>query len=88
MSEANALNTDPAIRQIVDDESASLAREPEGFVDTLLFWQEDPEAGAVVDAEGELQRLQENASLGRPPTAGDTPTILTEEEEPLFEWPF
>ena len=88
LNEANALNTDPEIRRIVDDESASLAREDEGFVDNLLFWKEAPEAGAVVDAEGEQQRLQENAALGRPPTEGETPTILTQEEEPLFKWPF
>ena len=88
LSDANALNTDPSIRQVVDDESASLAREQEGFVDELLFWKESPESGAVVDAEGERQRLQENAALGRPPTDGETPTILTQEEEPLFKWPF
>ena len=88
LSQANALNADPSIRQIVDDESASLARESEGFVDNLLFWKPEPEAGAVVDAEGELQRLQENASLGKPPTEGETPTIFTQEEEPLFKWPF
>jgi len=88
LGQANALNTDPSIRQIVDDESASLARESEGFVDDLLFWQKGAEPGAVVDAEGELQRLQENASLGRPTTEGETPTIITDEEEPLFKWPF
>lgn len=88
LSQANALNTDPSIRRVVDDESASLARESEGFVDELLFWKESPEAGAVVDADGELRRLQENASLGKPSTDGETPTIYTQEEEPLFKWPF
>ncbi|WP_425403415.1 DUF3035 domain-containing protein [Hwanghaeella sp.] len=88
LAKANALNADPEIRQIVDDESASLARENEGFVDDLLFWKEKKLPGDVVDPEGESKRLQENSSLGRPVTEGDTPTITTQKEEPLFKWPF
>ncbi len=88
LAKANALNADPDIRRIVDDESNSLARENEDFVDDLLFWKEKQLPGAVVDATGEAKRLQENSSLGRPVTEGETPTITTQKEEPLFKWPF
>jgi len=88
LAKASALNVDPEIRRVIDDESASLARENEGFVDDLLFWKDKPLPGAVVDAEGESKRLQENSSLGRPVTDGETPTITTQKEEPLFKWPF
>ncbi len=88
LAKASALNVDPEIRRVIDDESESLARENEGFVDDLLFWKDKSLPGAVVDAEGESKRLQENSSLGRPVTEGDTPTITTQKEEPLFKWPF
>lgn len=88
LAKASALNADSEIRRIVDDESESLARENASFVDDLLFWKEPKLPGAVVDAEGESKRLQENSSLGRPVTEGETPTITTEKEEPLFKWPF
>lgn len=88
LAKAKALNADPAIRRIVDDESESLASENASFVDDLLFWKEKKLPGAVVDPEGEAKRLQENSSLGRPVTEGETPTITTQKEEPLFKWPF
>ncbi len=88
LTQAKALNANPNIRTIVNDESAALAEESQGFVDDLVFWRDEPEPGAIVDAREEARRLQENASLGIPVTEGETPTIATEQEQPLFEWPF
>jgi hypothetical protein len=46
----------------------------QGLVNELMFWH-GGQAGEVVDAEAERKRLQENAALGRSPTAGATPTV-------------
>ena len=43
------------------------------------------EPGAVLDAEGEAKRLQENATLGRGVDEGETPTI-ERKEKALFEF--
>ena len=88
LSQANALNADPAVRTILEEESDAIARESETFVDDILFWRDTPPPGAVVDASEEAKRLQENANLGLPATEGETPTITRESEIPFFEWPF
>ena len=75
----------PSVGQqaLVADASQSSAQAPtggaldhpsRGFVNELMFWQ-GGQAGEVVDAAGERQRLQENAALGRSPTVGATPTV-------------
>lgn len=46
----------------------------QGFVNELMFWK-GGQAGEVVDATAERQRLQENSALGRSPTVGATPTV-------------
>lgn len=88
LNRADALNASPEIRQVVDEESQSLADEQENFVDDLLFWKDPEEPGAIVDATEENRRLQENAGLGKPVTEGDTPTIQREGETSPFQWPF
>lgn len=88
LNQADALNASPEIRQVVNEESQALAEEQESFVDDLLFWKEVEPPGAVVDATGESQRLQENAGLGKPVTEGATPTIQRESETSPFKWPF
>ncbi len=76
---AGADKAEPGIRQIVDRETGRLNEENESFVNDLLFWKEQPPAGDVIDAEGESQRIRENAALGRSVTSGETPTIVREE---------
>lgn len=88
LERTGALEADPSIRRVVEEESAALAQEQESFVDTLVFWRETPEPGDVVDAAGEQRRLQENAALGREVTEGQTPLIRRDSEKPTFEWPF
>jgi hypothetical protein len=53
------------------NQSALIASKPPGFVSSLLG--AGPTPPATVDAAAESKRLQENAALGQPVTAGDTP---------------
>lgn len=73
--EAQADQTQSDIRQVVDRESRAL-REEDGYLyDVLVFWRDEEPPGKIIDAEAEAKRLQENAALGKPVTAGETPTI-------------
>lgn len=62
------------IRAKVDAE-AGLDHKPESLTDRLMFWKSAPVPGTVIDAGAESRRLRENAALGQPATAGDTPVI-------------
>ena len=82
LSGANG-GTSAGQQALVADAAQSSAQAPtggaldhpsQGFVNELMFWHGGG-AGAIVDAGAERQRLQENAALGRSPTAGATPTI-------------
>ncbi len=75
LQKAGAVDVDPTIRRQVDLETAALIEQDKQFIDRLIFWREPTSYGTVVDPAQEQQRLQENAALGRPATAGDTPTI-------------
>lgn len=77
---AGADKAEPGIRQIVDRETGRLNEENESFVNDLVFWRDEPPPGEVIDAEGESQRLRENAALGRSVTSGETPTIERKDE--------
>lgn len=76
LREAGAENVNPDIRRIVDTETTILAENDESFVEKIMFWQEQPPFGTVVDPAKEKKRLQENAALGESPAeGGETPTI-------------
>lgn len=75
LTAAGALNPDPTIRQKVNRDSSILAGEDDGFIDSLIFWQDRPEPGTVIDADKEARRLRETAALGDPPTKGRSPRI-------------
>ena len=62
------------IRHRVDGEVA-LDRQSGGLTDKLMFWQGGSPPGTVLDATAESRRLRQNAALGQPATAGDTPII-------------
>ena len=62
------------IRNRVDAE-AQLDRPSQSFTDELMFWKPAPAPGTPVDAQRESQRLRQNAALGTPASAGDTPII-------------
>ncbi len=73
--EAQADQAQSGIRQVVERESKTL-REEDGYLyDVLVFWRDEVPPGRIIDAEAEAKRLQENAALGKPVTAGETPTI-------------
>lgn len=75
LQRAGALNTDPGIRQQVNNESASDVASNRRFMDRILFWQEPDPPGVIIDAESESRRLREAAALGDAPNQGDVPII-------------
>lgn len=83
LQQARAANADPDIRRKVNDEFTQLAERDRRLVDRLIFWQKPDDPGLAVDAAKEAQRLRENAATGKPPTAGDVPTIKRRERGPL-----
>ena len=84
LRQADALDTNPNIRRQINEEFTIYAQESEGFFESLLFWRADEQLGEAVDAEEEARRLSENAAVGLPPTAGDTP-VIERREQALFE---
>ncbi|WP_373084608.1 DUF3035 domain-containing protein [Sneathiella sp.] len=76
LRQAGAENVNPDIRQIVNTETAMLAEDDESFLERVMFWQDQPPYGTVVNPAKEKKRLQENAALGDTPgEGGDTPII-------------
>lgn len=67
--------SDPNIRQLIEQETSEINAADENFFTRLIFWYEPHPPGVVVDPDAEARRLRENAALGRPPTAGETPVI-------------
>ncbi|HBM89476.1 MAG: DUF3035 domain-containing protein [Parvibaculaceae bacterium] len=88
LSNAGALNADPAVRDLIDDETRALKQKDEKFLDEVLFWQKPSEPNRVVNASGEAQRLRENEALGRPVTDGETPEFDDTEGGGLLDYFF
>ncbi len=63
------------IRGEVNRESHRIARDEQAFTERLMWWSEPAPSGTTVNPRKEARRLQENRSLGRPVTEGETPTI-------------
>lgn len=73
---ADAVDADDSIRALVNQETNVLAEEDKTVIERIMFWQEQPAYGTVVDPTKEKQRIQENAALGNDAGAGgETPTI-------------
>jgi hypothetical protein len=75
LTKAGADKALPDIRKVVNEETSALIEADESFTDEILFWQKKPEPGEPINAKAENQRLQTNASLGKPINEGDTPKI-------------
>ena len=78
----------PDIRRKVDAEAKKAASD-DGFVDKLLYWRKGDPVRQVVDPAKEAQRLKQNAALGQPPVAGETPVIRQKRTgwfQDLFSW--
>ncbi len=75
LARAGTAGAQPDIRRVINEENALFAEDDGRFVDRLIFWQNKPPPGAVIDPTKEAQRLQEASALGNPPTTGTTPVI-------------
>ena len=84
LASAGAAGADANIRTVIDAETERINAEDEDLLEFLVFWKPKPPPGVLVDPEAEARRLQENATLGRGATEGQTPTIQRKEEA-LFE---
>lgn len=80
---AGADKVTPDIRRKVNEESSAIVEANDSFTEKLIFWRAAPLPGEPVDAVGEAKRLRENASLGKPVTAGDT-VVIEKKEWSLF----
>ncbi len=75
LERSGALSVDPNIRDVVNEETSILAETDRSFTERLMFWSTPTEYGTVVNPTEEARRIHENQALGRPVTAGTTPTI-------------
>jgi hypothetical protein len=65
---------DPNIRSRVNTDTRTINDSDKSFVDSLIFWQDTPPSGVVIDPAKEQQRLRDAQAAGQAPT-GATPTI-------------
>jgi Protein of unknown function (DUF3035) len=79
LRQADAIDSNAGIRKIIDDETATLAENDGSFIEQIMFWQDQPAYGTVVNPSAEKQRIQENAALGA--SAGDGPSTPTIERK-------
>lgn len=77
---------DPSIRSRVNQDTKTLNDSDKSFVDSLIFWQDSPTPGVVVDPTKEQQRIRDAQAAGQPAT-GATPTI-TRRKRGLLEGVF
>jgi hypothetical protein len=68
--------------RVAEDLAASSS--DHSLTDTLLFWQNHPPPGVVVDPAREADRLHENAALGKPADDGDT-VVIQRKTTSLFD---
>jgi hypothetical protein len=81
LSEAGAAKADPNIRAAVNQDAADEREASTDFMEKLIFWRPTPQPGTVLDPQKEQQRLQQDAALGQPPSAGGpTPTIVRKKQ--------
>jgi hypothetical protein len=77
LSEAGADKADPNIRETVNQDATAEREASNDLIEKLIFWRATPQPGTIVDPQKEQQRLQQDAALGQPATAGGpTPTIV------------
>jgi hypothetical protein len=74
IAKAGAGGIDPNIRSQVNRDTRTLAEQDKTWIDSLIFWQDKPTPGVIIDPEKEQQRLREAQASGKPAT-GATPTI-------------
>lgn len=76
LERTGAVNADPSIRQIVDQEAAALETRERPVAERLFGWGRDrPPPATVVDAAAEAERLRRAKEADKPITEGDSPSI-------------
>jgi len=74
VAKAGQSGIDPNIRSRVNQDTKTIADSDKTFIDSLIFWQDAPPPGVVLDPAKEQQRLRDAQAAGQTPT-GATPTI-------------
>ncbi len=74
VQKAGGGNADPNIRSRVNQDTKTINDSDKSFIDSLIFWQDTPPSGVVVDPTKEQQRIRDAQAAGQP-AAGQTPTI-------------
>ena len=74
VAKAGQSGIDPNIRSRVNQDTKTIADNDKTFIDSLIFWQDAPPPGVVLDPAKEQQRLRDAQAAGQTP-AGATPTI-------------
>jgi hypothetical protein len=80
LNSAGAGEVDPNIRQTINYETRRINEENESFVDDLIFWQDQPPAGEVIEPNEESRRIREADALGTTVTGEGTPVIERKEK--------
>jgi len=75
LTSAGAERALPDIRKKVNEETTSLIEADKSFSDKILFWQQQPPPGEVIDPQKESERLRQNNAQGKAVTDGQTPQI-------------
>jgi hypothetical protein len=86
VAKAGGTNIDPNIRSRVNQDTKTINDSDKSFIDSLIFWQEPPPSGVVLDPSKEQQRLRDAQAAGQP-ASGNTPTI-TRRKRGLLEGVF
>jgi hypothetical protein len=75
VAKASAGGVDPNIRAQVNRDTRRIAEENTSFIDSLIFWQDKPPPGTIIDPVKEQARLRDAQASGTPSTQA-TPTIV------------
>ena len=75
IAKAGAGGIDPNIRSQVNRDTRVIDDSNKTFIDSLIFWQDKPTPGTIVDPAKEQQRLRDAQATGQPSTA-PTPKIV------------
>lgn len=75
VAKATAGGVNPNIRSQVNRDTRRIAEENTTFIDSLIFWQDKPPPGTIIDPVAEQQRLREALATGKPSSSA-TPTIV------------
>lgn len=85
LSKSGAQYADPEIRNVVDRETSIFINESKSVVDNLLFWQEKPDFGSVVDPNAEAKRIRDQQALGDSVSGGDSTPVIERKQKGWLE---